>query len=134
MERIVPPIGKKKILGDVLEKRPKPLALLQTLGKSNVLSLSTLEHIFHRSTFLSIYFIASGIAMHQSLFSFVFTSITSFPGHSAHFKYLGNAKYFKLIQIHNLWFELKMYTPSSTRLPVFRKLEKKTSQRAITVW
>ena len=100
----------------MFQKRLKPLPLLQKLGKSNVLSLSTFEHIFH----------FSGIAMHQSLFTFIFTSITSPPGHSAHFKYSGNAKYFKLLQTYNLWFEFKMYTTSSsTPLPVFRMLEKR---------
>ena len=77
-----------------------------------------------RLALLSMYFITSGIAIHQSLFTFIFTSITSPPGHLAHFKYSGNAKYFKLLQTHNLWFELKMSTPSSsTPLQVFRKLE-----------
>ena len=76
-------LERKKILENVLQKRQEPLPLLKKLGKSNVLSLSSFEHIFH----------FSGIAMHQSLFTFIFTSITSPPGHSAHFKYSGNAKY-----------------------------------------
>lgn len=73
-------LPRKKILRNVLQKRPEPLPILKKLGKSNVFSLSSFEHIFH----------FSGIAMHQSLFIFIFASITSPPGHSAHFKYSGN--------------------------------------------